>query len=126
MKIRRRFPHSAFLLLLGASIVATGCSPDPGQGAEAPDLVQQGKLVYLNVCIACHNGNPALDGSVGPAIAGASEALLTAKLLRGEYPPGYTPKRPGSGVMPRFPQFAEQIPALAAFLDSIPAEDPPN
>lgn len=111
-------------MLLGAVWFATGCSPDSGGGPDAPDLVEQGRLVYVNVCIACHNGNPAIDGSVGPAIAGASEALLSAKMLRGEYPPGYSPKRPGGGVMPRFPQFAEQIPALVAYLDSIPAQDP--
>ena len=35
------------------------------------------------------------DGSVGPAVAGASRELIEAKVLRGEYPPGYTPKRPG-------------------------------
>ncbi len=121
MKTRRPLA-AAVSLVLCAGMLATGCSPGSNEETEPPDLVSQGKLVYVNVCIACHNGNPALDGSVGPAVAGASEALLTAKLLRGEYPPGYVAKRPGGAVMPRFPQYAEQIPALAAYLQSIPVE----
>jgi len=122
MKCLRRPSLRTTIALSITAAVATACSPDSNGGDEPPDLVEQGRVVYQNVCIACHNGNPALDGSVGPAVAGASEALLTAKMLHGGYPEGYTPKRPGSNAMPRFPQFAEQIPALAAYLASIPTE----
>jgi len=55
----------------------------------------------------------------GPAIAGASEELLLARVVRGEYPPGYVPKRPDSGAMARFPQLEGQIPALAAYLAAV-------
>lgn len=75
----------------------------------------RGRQVYLSVCTACHNADPNKDGSVGPANAGASRELLEAKILRGEYPPGYTPKRP-SAVMPRFENLAGSIDDLAAFL----------
>ena len=34
----------------------------------------------------------------------------------GEYPPGYTPKRPGSNAMPRLPELEKDLPALAAYL----------
>lgn len=103
----------AFASLCSGAVVA--CTPDAGDPGLS-ELAQRGKTVYANVCIACHNANPAVDGSVGPAVAGASEALLTAKVLHGEYPPGYTPKRPGSAAMPVFPYLAEQIPALTAYL----------
>jgi mono/diheme cytochrome c family protein len=96
-----------------------------GQGSqgELSPLAQEGRQVYLNVCIACHNGVPAQDGSVGPAIAGASRELIEAKVLRGEYPPGYTPKRPGGAAMPRFEYLADKIDALAAYLAAADAAE---
>jgi mono/diheme cytochrome c family protein len=98
-------------------LLALACSP----GNERPlsDLAREGEKVYQNVCIACHNGNANLDGALGPANAGASAELLAAKVLRGEYPPGYVPKRPGSNTMPRFEYLADQIPALAAYLAEV-------
>jgi mono/diheme cytochrome c family protein len=94
-----------------------GCKPAEPEGLS--ELALQGQRVYQNVCIACHNGNPALDGSVGPANAGASLALLEAKILRAEYPPGYTPKRAGVS-MPKFEYLKDQIPALHAYLNEAP------
>ena len=85
--------------------------------------VARGRQVYLSVCTACHNADPNKDGSVGPANAGASRALLEAKILRGEYPPGYTPKRP-SAVMPRFENLAASLDDLAAFLADAKAHTP--
>lgn len=86
--------------------------------AEAPGgdpALERGRAVYLSICTACHNADPNLDGSMGPANAGASRELLEAKLLRGEYPPGYAPKR-DSQVMPRFEHLAGSLDDLAAFL----------
>ena len=99
-------------------------SPPPAAPAASPgDAVARGRQVYLSVCTACHNADPNRDGSVGPANAGASRALLEAKILRGEYPPGYTPKRP-SAVMPRFENLAGSIDDLAAFLADAKANPP--
>ncbi|MFQ5521631.1 MAG: cytochrome c, partial [Candidatus Methylomirabilia bacterium] len=64
---------------------------------------------------ACHNRDPARDGPLGPAIKGASRALLEAKVLRGTYPSGYTPRRTTELMAPQ-PQLAESIDDLAAFL----------
>ena len=69
----------------------------------------------MNVCIACHNGDPNEDGALGPPIAGSSLELLEAKVLRAEYPEGYVPKRAGI-VMPKFEYIEEKLPDLAAFL----------
>jgi mono/diheme cytochrome c family protein len=103
--------------LAATALCALACTPaDDGHFSE---LAREGEKVYQNVCIACHNGNPNLDGAIGPANAGASAELLTAKVLRGEYPPGYAPKRPGSTTMPRFEYLANKIPALAAYLTEV-------
>jgi len=95
-------------------LLALACSPADDRALS--DLAREGEKVYQSVCIACHNGNPNLDGALGPANAGASAELLAAKVLRSEYPSGYAPKRPGSNTMPRFEYLADKIPALAAYL----------
>ena len=94
------------------AVTAWGCS---GDDASLSPLAQEGRRIYANVCIACHNGDPTRDGSLGPAIAGSPRELLEARVVRGEYPPGYTPKRP-TASMPRFESLADQVDALAAYL----------
>jgi mono/diheme cytochrome c family protein len=95
---------------------ASACSPEPAGLSEA---AARGKQSYENVCIACHHADPGADGTLGPAVAGASVELLRAKVLRGEYPAGYVPRRPG-GVMPQYPYVEERIPDLAAYLAEAP------
>ena len=102
-----RIAAGALVLLLG------GCSGGETAFSEA---AQRGRGTYNEVCIACHNSNPALAGSVGPAVAGSSLELLTARVVRGEYPPGYTPKS-NSNAMPAFPQLADRVGDLHAFLE---------
>jgi mono/diheme cytochrome c family protein len=103
--------------LLAATLLFTSACSGGGDDPQLSDLANQGRRVYQNVCITCHNGDPTLDGALGPAIAGSSRELLEAKVLRGEYPPGYAPKRAGSITMPRFDFLADQIDALAAYLE---------
>jgi mono/diheme cytochrome c family protein len=92
-------------------------------GDAAPDdpnaaLVKRGRVVYETVCTACHaRGNPAEAGPVGPALAGSSLALLEAKVLRNEYPPGHLPQR-DTKAMIRFPHLEPDLPALHAYLAS--------
>ena len=117
-RLRRRSTIGALFACGLSPLLASGCAPDEPDPALSPEA-QRGKAVYLNVCIACHNADPTVDGSLGPAVAGASVALLEAKVLRAEYPPGYTPKRPGSVTMPSFPYLEDQIPALRAYLASV-------
>ena len=91
-----------------------------GCADEAADpLVERGRQVYLAQCTVCHGPDPAQGGPLGPAVKGSSRAMLEAKVLRGDYPPGYTPKRPGSNSMPLFPHLEPQIPALAVFLAEV-------
>ena len=100
------------VVAVGGALVAAlgGCSDGAGDA-----LAGRGKQVYLAQCIQCHNTNPAIAGPVGPPLKGATRELLEAKVLRGEYPPGYAPKRP-TKVMPPQPALTADIPALAAYL----------
>lgn len=96
--------------LLG--FLAVGCG---GNDDALSPLASEGRATYMSVCIACHNADPKKEGGLGPAIAGASPELLEARVIRGEYPPGYTPQRT-SNAMPAFPHLADQIDALHAYL----------
>lgn len=108
----------AFLITVGAASLLSLVSCQKKE-ASAPlsALESRGKGVFLANCIACHNPDPRLDGSVGPAIAWSSEDLLTHRVLTRDYPVGYTPKRK-SDQMPDFPQLKDDIPALHAYLNS--------
>ena len=97
------------LIALSATALALAACGENGSPTA------RGKQVYLSQCIACHNSDPAKNGPLGPAIRGSSQELLEAKLLRGNYPPGYTPKR-NTAIMPVQPQAKPRIPELAAFL----------
>jgi mono/diheme cytochrome c family protein len=98
---------------LALGLALAGCSegPPPGAGPEW----ERGRQVYLGQCTQCHHPDPAQAGPVGPPTKGSSPEMLEAKVLRGAYPPGYTPKRP-TAVMPPQPQLAPELPALAAYL----------
>jgi mono/diheme cytochrome c family protein len=88
-----------------------------GCGKSAPRTpAQQGRIVYMTNCVVCHNADPNLPGSQGPPIAGSSRVLVEDRVLRLQYPPGYTPKRT-THAMRALPQLAGQIDNLVAFLD---------
>jgi mono/diheme cytochrome c family protein len=95
--------------------------PAAAASASAPAVpvatgkAEKGKQVWLGQCVACHHPDPTKDGPLGPAVKGASLALLEARVVRGEYPPGYKPKRP-TKVMPPRPDLAPSISELAAYL----------
>ena len=109
-------------LITACALLGIGCGSN--EPVELSALAQEGEAIYLNVCIACHNGDPNKDGALGPANAGASEELLLAKIVHGTYPEGYVPKRPDSGAMPRFPYLEKDIPALAAYLAEVERDAP--
>ena len=91
-------------------------APAPAPAVSiAKGTPEKGKQVWLGQCVACHNPDPSKDGTLGPAVKGSSPSLLEARVVRGEYPPGYTPKRP-TKVMPPRPDLAPSVPDLAAYL----------
>ena len=103
-------------LRLGAALIgvllAAGCSEKGGSSPAA----ERGRQVYLAQCTACHHpSDPAQPGALGPPIKGTARAVLEAKILRGTYPEGYTPKRPTS-LMPPMPALGGDLDALAEYL----------
>jgi mono/diheme cytochrome c family protein len=107
------------LWMLGALMA---CSDD---AAESKDpAYARGQNIYRNVCIACHHANPSQPGIIGPAIANASLELLEAKVLRGEYPEGYTPQR-STKQMPPLQYLEANLGDLAAYLAGREGLSPP-
>jgi mono/diheme cytochrome c family protein len=116
---RRSFPAAAAtvataFLIACALQLWTACRK---QDTNTDPKVLAGRGVYLSNCIACHNMNPALDGSLGPAIKGSALDLLQARVLRGEYPPGYTPKRL-TKIMVKLPLMEADVEAVHAYLNA--------
>jgi mono/diheme cytochrome c family protein len=122
---------AGFGVLLAAGLLIASCGQDdnpvpeatsPGStrpGNAQPQQVggdpAKGRQVWLGQCIACHNTDPSKAGSVGPAVKGSSLALLEARVLHAEYPPGYKAKR-STKIMPSRPDLAANLPDLAAYL----------
>ncbi len=107
MIVTRKTSTLALLSALAA------CSNQAGQ--DLSEAARRGQRTYQNACIACHDANPNRDGTLGPAIAGSPVELLEEKVLRGQYPPGYAPKR-ATGVMPVFTYLEDKLPNVAAYL----------
>jgi mono/diheme cytochrome c family protein len=103
-------PARRLLAAGGLALALAACGREP----LSPEA-ERGRQVYLSQCTACHAPDPASPGPVGPPVKGVPREVLEAKVVRGTYPPGYTPKRPTS-VMPPQPHLADAVPALAAYL----------
>lgn len=88
-----------------------GCGSKRASSPEA----ERGREIYMVNCIACHNPNPELSGPLGPPVKGSSHELIEARLVRGEYPAGYLPKRKTKQMVP-MPQLASHVSELAAYL----------
>ena len=106
------------MVVVPASIAAgalalSGCGG--GESVPLSEAAQRGRAVYGTVCIACHSPDPSRDGAIGPNLVGTTRELLEWRVVKGEYPPGYTPKRP-TGAMPAFPHLAAQLDDLYAFI----------
>jgi mono/diheme cytochrome c family protein len=86
-----------------------------GEKADESTAYGRGQILFRNICVACHNADPTQEGPIGPVIAKAPLELLRAKVLRGEYPEGHTPKR-NTKQMPPLPYLEPHLPDLVAFL----------
>lgn len=98
-------------------------SPEPAPAAPADtrspeELAAAGRSTYNANCIACHAMDPRIDGALGPAVAGAPLELIEARVMRAEYPAGYTPRR-ATRVMVPMPHLQPKLPELAAYLGSL-------
>ena len=104
--------------LLLAALVAVLLMAACGDDAEVETAEMRGQRIYFNVCASCHGGDPSQDGVLGPAIAGSSEELLRARVIDGDYPPGYTPKR-NTKQMVALPHLEPTLADLTAYLASV-------
>lgn len=116
---------TCMLLALAGSACSRKASEDAGSASPAASpqstqeaLVERGRQVFQTNCTTCHNIDPRQPGPVGPAIAGSPLELLRYKVLHNEYPPGYKPQRTTKAMIP-FPQLEGDLPAIAAYLDSL-------
>jgi len=85
---------------------------------QAAGNVGKGEEIYKTICSACHGPDPNKDGPLGPSIAGSAKDLIEARVLRGQYPPGYKPKR-DTKTMPPFPQYKDNIEDITAYLAKV-------
>jgi mono/diheme cytochrome c family protein len=92
-----------------SAVLIAACNSAPVTPAR------RGRQIYMSNCVVCHNPDPNLPGSQGPAIAGSSRELVEARVLHLSYPPDYTPKRT-THAMRAFPQLAGHIDEITAFL----------
>lgn len=113
-----RPPASASSTDGAAATAPATASPAGGEQPSQADLVARGERVYNVNCIACHHRDPAQDGGLGPAVAGSSRELVEARVLRAEYPPGYTPKS-DTRLMVALKHLEPDIDALTAYLNSV-------
>ena len=108
----------SWVLIVSAGALAAGCTESTPLTA-----VERGRRVYMANCITCHNPDPTKPGASGPEVAGASRALIEARVLHASYPPGYTPKRTTKAMIP-LPFLASRLEDLAAFLDAASGATP--
>jgi mono/diheme cytochrome c family protein len=79
---------------------------------------ERGRIVYVTICVACHNINPNIAGSKGPPIAGSPRELVYDRVLFLKYPPGYKPQRNTKNMRAQ-PQLANKIDDIVAFLAAV-------
>ncbi|MBI4608542.1 MAG: cytochrome c [Candidatus Rokubacteria bacterium] len=103
--------------MVGVAVALTlvACAEDSKPPTAGDGDPNRGRQIYVAQCIACHNPDPAKPGALAPPVKGSSRELLEARVVRGTYPPGYTPKRE-SAVMQPMPHLAPAIRDLEAFL----------
>jgi len=100
---------------LGMMASLAGCGE---QGPQLSEPAQRGRSTYVANCTACHAMDPTRTGSLGPDIAGSSRELIEARVMRAQYPPGYSPKR-ASVAMVALPHLADRIDDLYAYLSEV-------
>ena len=99
------------ILLAALAALLSSCSePEEPKTPEG-----RGRYLYRMFCLTCHS-DPTQADVGGPDIAGSSLELLRAKVLRNEYPAGYTPKRATKLMAAPMALTDAQIVDLAAYL----------
>jgi len=113
------FPLKTSVLSSLCSLCLCGSNfgAEPKKGPAKVTYDEHVKPLFVNKCIACHNPDPSQDGTLGPAIKGSNAELVKARVMRGEYPAGYTPKR-ATHIMVKLPLEESDVAAVAAYLNA--------
>jgi mono/diheme cytochrome c family protein len=117
LKIAAAAPRLLAALALAAVVAEFWSACNRKESAAVDPTVAHGRALYMSHCIACHNPDPSQDGTLGPAIKGSNAELVKARVLRGEYPAGYTPKR-ATHIMVKLPLEEADVAAVAAYLNA--------
>ncbi len=84
--------------------------------------LEKGQRLYTANCLQCHNRDPNLNGSIGPAMVDAPLEVMYSMVMTGKYPEklpaGYVPKRK-AGAMRAIPKLKNDIPAIWAYVQSV-------
>jgi len=115
-QLKPEFFLAAILTILGVSCNSKKPPAEPSGLSDRSVLIQRGKSIYQTQCIACHHSDPQKPGAIGPEVSGAPKELLELRILKGEYPPGYTPKRNTHTMVP-LPHLKNEIEAIHAYLN---------
>lgn len=110
------------LILLGLFFMSCSKQTDPAAIAklEGKQLIDHGKNIYGEYCVSCHGMNPHRDGPLGPGMTGSSIELLTRRVVHGDYPEGYQPKRKTQLMKEApMPELKHDIKAIKAYIDSL-------
>jgi ubiquinol-cytochrome c reductase cytochrome c subunit len=124
---RRRHPLAAFVVLtlalafagaLYTALISPSASADAGSSSLAQQ-VQQGKLLYINTCSACH-GMHVEGTSNGPSLIGTGAASVDFQMSTGRMPA----QQPGPQIQAKpgnaYDQFnQQQIDEIAAYIQSL-------
>ena len=114
-------PVKSVLPTVPAVIEKPPAEPPAVDTRTQEEIVEAGRGAYMANCTACHNIDATKDGALGPAVSGASLELLEARVLRSEYPEGYTPKR-DTRIMVALRHLEPQMKELSVYLDSLQEE----
>ncbi len=109
-------PYLVTFLICIFTLQGFNCQKTEKNQPTLPSLAR-GRVIYQTQCIACHNANPRQPGSLGPDVFGSTKDLLIARILKGEYPIGYQPKRK-SHVMVALPHLQNEIDSIYLFLNT--------
>ncbi len=105
----------------GATSASTPAA-DPAASADpAPRAgdVAKGRQLYVTNCGICHATDPTKPGTIGPELAGSTRELVVRRVLHGDYPAGYTPKRDTRNMI-ALPHLAPVVDDIAAYLATVP------
>lgn len=101
---------------LASYICETGIDPKEKLDDDTLILLSSkvaGEIAFKATCAMCHGATG--EGRFGPDIRGADLELLISKVIKGQYPKGYKPKR-NTKAMPKFPHLYPKLPDIQEYL----------